>query len=69
VTILHSATDPRWVAVALADLERILQDHAHCEKKAAASALKLIADHPAGRSSSGRSRSSPRRRCSTSWRS
>jgi tRNA 2-(methylsulfanyl)-N6-isopentenyladenosine37 hydroxylase len=46
VTILHSATDPRWVAVALADLERILQDHAHCEKKAAASALKLIADHP-----------------------
>jgi tRNA 2-(methylsulfanyl)-N6-isopentenyladenosine37 hydroxylase len=45
-TILRSRTDPRWTAVALADLDRTLGDHAHCEKKAAATALKLIADHP-----------------------
>ncbi len=44
--LLRSATDPRWTAVAVADLDRTLADHAHCEKKAAASALKLVADHP-----------------------
>jgi tRNA-(ms[2]io[6]A)-hydroxylase len=46
VTLLRSATDPRWAAVAVARLDRTLADHAHCEKKAAASALKLVADHP-----------------------
>jgi len=46
VTILRSATDPRWVEVALADLDATLADHAHCEKKAAATAIKLVADHP-----------------------
>jgi tRNA-(ms[2]io[6]A)-hydroxylase len=45
VTILRSATDPRWAAAALAAFDRTLGDHAHCEKKAAASALKLVADH------------------------
>jgi len=45
VSILLSATDPRWPAIAAADLDRTLGDHAHCEKKAAASALKLVADH------------------------
>jgi tRNA-(ms[2]io[6]A)-hydroxylase len=44
--LLRSATDPRWAAVAVAALDRTLADHAHCEKKAAASALKLVADHP-----------------------
>lgn len=46
MTILRSATDPRWAPVAVAGLDRTLADHAHCEKKAAASALKLVADHP-----------------------
>jgi tRNA-(ms[2]io[6]A)-hydroxylase len=32
--------------VALADLDATLADHAHCEKKAVATAVKLIADHP-----------------------
>jgi tRNA-(ms[2]io[6]A)-hydroxylase len=32
-----------WVAAALDDLETLLVDHAHCERKAAATALKLIA--------------------------
>lgn len=44
--LLRAATDPRWAAVAVAGLDRTLADHAHCEKKAAASALKLVADHP-----------------------
>jgi tRNA-(ms[2]io[6]A)-hydroxylase len=43
--ILRSATDPRWVQVAIADLDATLGDHAHCEKKAAATAVKLLADH------------------------
>lgn len=46
MTILRSATDPRWTAVAAGDLAATLADHAHCEKKAAASALKLVADYP-----------------------
>jgi tRNA-(ms[2]io[6]A)-hydroxylase len=45
VTLLRSPTDARWLPVALADLGATLADHAHCEKKAAASALKLVADH------------------------
>jgi len=46
MTILRSATDPRWIEVALADLDTTLADHAHCEKKAVASAVKLVADNP-----------------------
>lgn len=46
-TIIRSRTDPRWTAAALSDFPRTLQDHAHCEKKAAAGAIKLVADHPA----------------------
>jgi tRNA-(ms[2]io[6]A)-hydroxylase len=46
VTILRSSTDPRWTPIAAGDLAATLADHAHCEKKAAASALKLVADHP-----------------------
>ena len=45
MNILRSSTDPRWVEVALSDLDATLGDHAHCEKKAAASAVKLVADH------------------------
>jgi tRNA-(ms[2]io[6]A)-hydroxylase len=46
VTLLRSATGPTWLPVALARMDRTLSDHAHLEKKAAASALKLVADHP-----------------------
>jgi len=46
VSILRSATDPRWVEVALGDLDATLADHAHCEKKAVATAVKLVADNP-----------------------
>ena len=39
---LLTPTDPRWVASAEADLPGLLSDHAHCELKAAVSALSLV---------------------------
>lgn len=40
---LLSPTDPAWVEAAERDLDRLLSDHAHCELKAAQSALSLLA--------------------------
>lgn len=40
------ASDPRWLAVALADVEAVHADHLHCERKAASSALSLIKSYP-----------------------
>ena len=37
IAILASATDPRWVDAALSDLDAVLSDHLHCERKAAQS--------------------------------
>jgi len=39
---LKSATESRWLAQVAADLPSILLDHAHCEKKAASTALNLL---------------------------
>lgn len=39
-------TDPRWLVIALADLDAIHADHLHCERKAAQSALSLIRSYP-----------------------
>ncbi|QQR91648.1 MAG: tRNA 2-methylthio-N6-isopentenyl adenosine(37) hydroxylase MiaE [Myxococcales bacterium] len=36
-------TDPSWVEAAQADLDALLSDHAHCEVKAAHTALSLVA--------------------------
>jgi tRNA-(ms[2]io[6]A)-hydroxylase len=48
---LLTPTDPRWVEAAEANLPELLSDHAHCELKAAVSALSLVsrfgASHPA----------------------
>jgi tRNA-(ms[2]io[6]A)-hydroxylase len=44
--LLRALTDPRWLDVALAHLDRVLIDHAHCEKKAAANALSLLSSYP-----------------------
>jgi tRNA 2-(methylsulfanyl)-N6-isopentenyladenosine37 hydroxylase len=41
-----SATDPRWIEVALADLDSVHRDHLHCERKAAQSALSLVRSYP-----------------------
>lgn len=43
---LKCPTDPRYVDVALADLPRVLVDHAHCEHKAAVTALSFVSKYP-----------------------
>lgn len=43
---LASTTDPRWLERALANLDEILLDHAHCEKKAASTAVSLLFRYP-----------------------
>jgi tRNA-(ms[2]io[6]A)-hydroxylase len=40
-------TGPRWLEVALADLDSVHADHLHCERKAAQSALSLVRSYPA----------------------
>ena len=44
--VLKSSTDPRWLPCALQGLDALLVDHAHCEKKAAATALSLVGAYP-----------------------
>ena len=39
---LQSATTARWLAQVDADLDSVLIDHAHCEKKAAGTAMSLM---------------------------
>jgi tRNA-(ms[2]io[6]A)-hydroxylase len=43
---LRCETEPRWLPNALAHLDAVLVDHAHCEKKAAANALSLLQAYP-----------------------
>jgi tRNA-(ms[2]io[6]A)-hydroxylase len=43
---LAVATDPAWVARALGHLDELLIDHAHCEKKAASTAVSLLFRYP-----------------------
>ncbi|WP_373047043.1 tRNA-(ms[2]io[6]A)-hydroxylase [Vulgatibacter sp.] len=43
---LRSRTDPRWLELAVARFDEVLVDHAHCEKKAAASAMWLVSAYP-----------------------
>ena len=45
-TILSSPTPDAWVKKALNSLELLLIDHAHCEKKAATTAISLIHKYP-----------------------
>lgn len=42
----RSPRDDEWLACVLADTDALLSDHAHCEKKAAATALSLISNYP-----------------------
>jgi tRNA-(ms[2]io[6]A)-hydroxylase len=41
-----TASDPRWLEVALSDLDAVLADHLHCERKAAQSALSMVRAYP-----------------------
>jgi tRNA 2-(methylsulfanyl)-N6-isopentenyladenosine37 hydroxylase len=43
---LASTTDRAWAVRALAHLDEILVDHAHCEKKAASTAVSLLFRYP-----------------------
>ena len=44
---LSSSTGSAWLTRALAHLDEILIDHAHCEKKAASTAVSLLFKYPA----------------------
>jgi len=46
VIALRQQTDPSWIQLAVARFDAVLQDHAHCEKKAAAHALSLLTSYP-----------------------
>lgn len=43
---LRSTTDPAWLPLAVEKFDQVLVDHAHCEKKAAASAMALVSAYP-----------------------
>lgn len=43
---LKTSTEPAWIDRALARLDDLLVDHAHCEKKAASMALTLMFRYP-----------------------
>ena len=44
--MIEGATDPRWLEVVLADMDALLVDQAHAEKKAAATAMSLVTTYP-----------------------
>ncbi len=43
---LKSLTSAQWLDLALRELDSVLIDHAHCEKKAASNALSLMQSYP-----------------------
>ena len=43
---LASSTDSEWLSRAEDHLDEVLLDHAHCEKKAAGAAMKLLFSYP-----------------------
>lgn len=43
---LAAPSSPAWLARALANLDAVLVDHAHCEKKAASTAVSLLFRYP-----------------------
>jgi tRNA-(ms[2]io[6]A)-hydroxylase len=45
-SILVSSTHPRWFAASTRDLQALLSDHLHCERKAAENALSLVRRYP-----------------------
>ncbi|NEO86845.1 MAG: tRNA-(ms[2]io[6]A)-hydroxylase [Spirulina sp. SIO3F2] len=47
INILQQPTSAAWLSQAIANLDIILLDHSHCERKAAACALNLMFRYPA----------------------
>ncbi|MEO1669761.1 MAG: tRNA-(ms[2]io[6]A)-hydroxylase [Cyanobacteria bacterium J06631_2] len=46
IKILQQPSNPEWIKMAIANLDTILLDHSHCERKAAGSALNLMFRYP-----------------------
>jgi tRNA 2-(methylsulfanyl)-N6-isopentenyladenosine37 hydroxylase len=46
VNILQKPTQPAWIEQAIANLDIILLDHSHCERKAASAALNFMFRYP-----------------------
>lgn len=44
--VLGCVTPAGWLEAALANVPAVLQDHAHCEKKAAATAMAMVSAYP-----------------------
>jgi len=42
---LHTGTDPAWIDIVLSDFDAFLINHAACERKASATALKLVSHY------------------------
>ncbi|NEP16913.1 MAG: tRNA-(ms[2]io[6]A)-hydroxylase [Leptolyngbya sp. SIO4C1] len=49
IKFLKSSTSPAWVERALANLDTVLLDHSHCERKAAGVALNLMFRYPSSK--------------------
>lgn len=47
IKILQQPSNPNWIATAIANLDTILLDHSHCERKAAGAAINLMFRYPA----------------------
>ena len=49
IKILQQPSNPAWVEQAIANLDTVLLDHSHCERKAAGVAINLMFRYPADR--------------------
>ncbi|NJK56100.1 MAG: tRNA-(ms[2]io[6]A)-hydroxylase [Pleurocapsa sp. SU_5_0] len=47
IKILQQPSNPNWIETAIANLDTILLDHSHCERKAAGAAINLMFRYPA----------------------
>ena len=46
IKILQQPSNPAWIETAIANLDTILLDHSHCERKAAGAAINLMFRYP-----------------------
>lgn len=46
INLLHSSTQEAWIQQAIANLDIILLDHSHCERKAAGAAINFMFRYP-----------------------
>ena len=46
IKILQQPSNPKWIETAIANLDTILLDHSHCERKAAGVAINLMFRYP-----------------------